>query len=57
MGIFNNDLFPINLSDAEAIIFRPLEEPKLVCIVEIRYRNAHKNRIIEPIEDNVNIFD
>jgi hypothetical protein len=57
MGILNSDLFPINLSDAQAIIFQPLKEPKLVRIIEIYYKNARKSRIIEPIEKDVDIFD
>jgi hypothetical protein len=57
MGIFNNDLFPISLSNAQSIIFQPLKKPKLVRIIEIRYGNARKNRIIKPIEEDVNIFD
>jgi hypothetical protein len=50
-------LFPISLFDAQFIIFQPLKEPKLVRIIEIRYKNARKSRIIEPIEENVDIFD
>jgi hypothetical protein len=57
MGIFDSGLFPISLSDAQFIIFQPLKEPKLVRIIEIRYRNARKSRIIEPIEEDVDIFD
>jgi hypothetical protein len=57
MGNFDNGLFPISFSNVQFIIFQPLKKPKLVRIIEIRYRNARKSRIIEPIEENVDIFD
>jgi hypothetical protein len=57
MGILDSDLFPISLSNAQAIISQPLKEPKLVRIIEICYKNARKSWIIEPIEKNVDIFD
>jgi hypothetical protein len=57
MGIFDSGLFLISLFDAQFIIFQPLKEPKLVRIIEIRYRNARKSRIIEPIEEDGDIFD
>jgi hypothetical protein len=56
MGIFDSNLFLISLSNAQFIIFQPLKKLKLVRIIEIRYGNARKSRIIEPIED-VDIFD
>jgi hypothetical protein len=57
MGIFDSGLFLISFSDAQFIIFQPLKKPKLVRIIEIRYKNARKSQIIEPIEKNVDIFD
>jgi hypothetical protein len=57
MGIFDSDLFPISLSNAQSIISQPLKEPKLVRIIEIRYGSARKSRIIELIEENVDISD